>query len=83
MDVSAVWWEAAGITELAVVTACETSVSLWRHEDTGQWGTVYTWHFTEVRERPWLLGGKGERPPTAWPVAFAVAVRSRECPERS
>ncbi|XP_062999735.1 partner and localizer of BRCA2 isoform X2 [Elgaria multicarinata webbii] len=48
VDVSTVWWKAADFTELCVVTACETSVSLWRHLDPGHWGIVYTWHFTKV-----------------------------------
>ncbi|KAL7979034.1 hypothetical protein Chor_015058 [Crotalus horridus] len=47
VDMSAVWWEAADCAELCVVTAEETSISLWRPLDLGQWGTVHTWHFTK------------------------------------
>ncbi|XP_061456177.1 partner and localizer of BRCA2 isoform X2 [Rhineura floridana] len=48
VDVGTVWWEAAGFTELCIVTASEASVSLWRHLEPGHWGAVYTWHFTKV-----------------------------------
>lgn len=48
VDMSAVWWEAADFAELCVVTAEETSVSLWRPLHLGQWGTVHTWHFAKV-----------------------------------
>ncbi|XP_063171181.1 partner and localizer of BRCA2 [Candoia aspera] len=47
VDVRAVWWEAADLAEMCVVTAEETSVSLWRPLDLGQWGMVHTWHFTK------------------------------------
>ncbi|XP_007433957.2 partner and localizer of BRCA2 isoform X1 [Python bivittatus] len=47
VDVSAVWWEAADFADLCIVTAEETSVSLWRPLDLGQWGTVHTWRFTK------------------------------------
>ncbi|XP_054849547.1 partner and localizer of BRCA2 [Eublepharis macularius] len=48
VDVSAVWWGAADFTELCIVTACETSVALWRHLDSGCWEKVHTWSFAEV-----------------------------------
>ncbi|XP_032086933.1 LOW QUALITY PROTEIN: partner and localizer of BRCA2 [Thamnophis elegans] len=48
VDMSAVWWEAADFAELCIVTAEETSISLWRPLDLGQWGMVHTWHFTKL-----------------------------------
>ncbi|XP_034987115.1 partner and localizer of BRCA2 [Zootoca vivipara] len=48
VDMGTVWWEAADFTALCVVTACEASVSLWRHLESGHWGSVHTWHFTKV-----------------------------------
>ncbi|XP_053220223.1 partner and localizer of BRCA2 isoform X2 [Podarcis raffonei] len=48
VDVGTVWWEAADFTALCVVTACEASISLWRHLESGHWGCVHTWHFTKV-----------------------------------
>ncbi|XP_019505474.1 PREDICTED: partner and localizer of BRCA2 [Hipposideros armiger] len=48
VDVSALWWEIAGLKEPCVVTACEYAVSLWRPLDTRQWEEVHSWHFTEV-----------------------------------
>ncbi|XP_055994893.1 partner and localizer of BRCA2 [Sorex fumeus] len=48
VDVSALWWEIAGLKEPCIITACEYVVSLWRPLDTMQWEKVYSWHFTEV-----------------------------------
>uniref|UniRef100_A0A8D0FTX9 Partner and localizer of BRCA2 n=1 Tax=Strix occidentalis caurina TaxID=311401 RepID=A0A8D0FTX9_STROC len=48
VDVSAVWWEAAGCRELCVVTASESSVSLWKPLPAARWGRVYTWLFGEI-----------------------------------
>ncbi|NXF64251.1 PALB2 protein, partial [Ciccaba nigrolineata] len=48
VDVSAVWWEAAGCRELCVVTASESSVSLWKPLPAACWGRVYTWLFGEI-----------------------------------
>nr|KAF6294871.1 partner and localizer of BRCA2 [Pipistrellus kuhlii] len=48
VDVSAVWWEIAGVKEPCIITACEYAVSLWKPLDTGQWGKLYSWHFAEV-----------------------------------
>ncbi|XP_074178954.1 partner and localizer of BRCA2 isoform X2 [Rhinolophus sinicus] len=48
VDVSALWWEIAGLQEPCIVTACEYAVSLWRPLDTWQWEEMYSWHFTEV-----------------------------------
>ncbi|XP_054570155.1 partner and localizer of BRCA2 isoform X1 [Eptesicus fuscus] len=48
VDVSAVWWEIAGVKEPCIVTACEYAVSLWKLLDTGQWEKMYSWHFAEV-----------------------------------
>ncbi|XP_069726039.1 partner and localizer of BRCA2 [Phaenicophaeus curvirostris] len=48
VDVSAVWWETAGSPELCVVTACESSVSLWKPLASNGWGKVYTWQFGEI-----------------------------------
>ncbi|NWS75040.1 PALB2 protein, partial [Crotophaga sulcirostris] len=48
VDVSAVWWEAAGSRELCVVTACESSVSLWKPLASDHWGKVYTWQLGEI-----------------------------------
>ncbi|NXF43699.1 PALB2 protein, partial [Oceanites oceanicus] len=48
VDVSAVWWEAAGSRELCVVTACESSVSLWKPLASDRWGKVYTWQLGEI-----------------------------------
>uniref|UniRef100_A0A8C8AAB1 Partner and localizer of BRCA2 n=1 Tax=Otus sunia TaxID=257818 RepID=A0A8C8AAB1_9STRI len=48
VDVSAVWWEAAGCRELCVVTASESSVSLWKPLPAARWGRVYTWPFGEI-----------------------------------
>ncbi|XP_042654822.1 partner and localizer of BRCA2 [Tyto alba] len=48
VDVSAVWWEAAGCRELCVVTACESSVSLWKPLASDRWGKVYTWQLGEI-----------------------------------
>ncbi|XP_040445227.1 partner and localizer of BRCA2 [Falco naumanni] len=48
VDVSTVWWEAAGCRELCVVTACESSVSLWKPLASDRWGKVYTWQLREI-----------------------------------
>ncbi|NXD66915.1 PALB2 protein, partial [Eolophus roseicapillus] len=48
VDVSTMWWEAAGCRELCVVTACESSVSLWKPLEPDHWGKVYTWQFREI-----------------------------------
>ncbi|NWV42481.1 PALB2 protein, partial [Grantiella picta] len=48
VDVSTVWWEAAGCRELRVVTASESTVSLWEPVTPDCWGKVYTWHLGEV-----------------------------------
>uniref|UniRef100_A0A8D0H181 Partner and localizer of BRCA2 n=1 Tax=Sphenodon punctatus TaxID=8508 RepID=A0A8D0H181_SPHPU len=48
VDMGTVWWEAGGCVDLCIVTACETSVSLWKSLDSGQWGTVCTWHLAEI-----------------------------------
>ncbi|XP_063199497.1 partner and localizer of BRCA2 isoform X2 [Chroicocephalus ridibundus] len=48
VDVSTVWWEAAGWRELCVVTACESSVSLWKPLASDHWGKVYTWQVGEI-----------------------------------
>ncbi|NXQ15168.1 PALB2 protein, partial [Peucedramus taeniatus] len=48
VDVSVVWWAAAGCRELRVATASESSVSLWEPRAPGCWGKVYTWHLTEI-----------------------------------
>ncbi|MEJ1273876.1 partner and localizer of BRCA2 [Cricetulus griseus] len=48
VDVSAVWWERAGVKEPCIITACEDVVSLWKPLDTLQWEKVHTWQFTEV-----------------------------------
>ncbi|NWW17920.1 PALB2 protein, partial [Falcunculus frontatus] len=48
VDVSTVWWEAAGCRELRVVTASESAVSLWEPLAPACWGKVYTWHLGEM-----------------------------------
>ncbi|NXT91059.1 PALB2 protein, partial [Anhinga rufa] len=48
VDVSTMWWEAAGSRELCVVTACESSVSLWKALASDRWGKVYTWQLGEI-----------------------------------
>ncbi|KAM9292181.1 partner and localizer of BRCA2 [Morus bassanus] len=48
VDVSAMWWEAAGSRELCVVTACESSVSIWKPLASNCWGKVYTWQLGEI-----------------------------------
>ncbi|NWX48868.1 PALB2 protein, partial [Steatornis caripensis] len=48
VDVSTMWWEAAGSRELCVVTASESSVSLWKPLASDRWGRVYTWQLGEV-----------------------------------
>ncbi|NXX54238.1 PALB2 protein, partial [Scopus umbretta] len=48
VDVSTMWWEAAGSRELCVVTACESSVSLWKPLASDRWGKVYTWQLGEI-----------------------------------
>ncbi|XP_009581242.1 PREDICTED: partner and localizer of BRCA2, partial [Fulmarus glacialis] len=48
VDVSTVWWEEAGSRELCVVTACESSVSLWKPLASDRWGKVYTWQLGEI-----------------------------------
>ncbi|NXY66399.1 PALB2 protein, partial [Callaeas wilsoni] len=48
VDVSTVWWEAAGCRELRVVTASESALSLWEPLAPDCWGKVYTWHLREI-----------------------------------
>ncbi|NXN05525.1 PALB2 protein, partial [Sylvia borin] len=48
VDVSTVWWAAAGRRELRVVTASESSVSLWEPLAPDCWGKVHTWHLREI-----------------------------------
>ncbi|KFP23485.1 Partner and localizer of BRCA2, partial [Colius striatus] len=48
VDVSTVWWDGAGCRELCVVTAAESSVSLWKPLVPDRWGKVYTWQLGEI-----------------------------------
>ncbi|NWQ96823.1 PALB2 protein, partial [Burhinus bistriatus] len=48
VDVSTMWWETVGGRELCVVTACESSVSLWKPLASDRWGKVYTWQVGEI-----------------------------------
>ncbi|NXG06487.1 PALB2 protein, partial [Sakesphorus luctuosus] len=48
VDVSTVWWEAAGCRELCVVTASESSVSLWEPLAPNHWRKIYTWQLGEI-----------------------------------
>ncbi|KFQ66980.1 Partner and localizer of BRCA2, partial [Phaethon lepturus] len=48
VDVSTMWWDAAGSRELCVVTACESSISLWKPLASDCWGKVYTWQLREI-----------------------------------
>ncbi|GAB0196428.1 partner and localizer of BRCA2 [Grus japonensis] len=48
VDVSTMWWEAAGSRELCVVTASESSVSLWKPLASDCWGKLYTWQLGEI-----------------------------------
>ncbi|XP_065541016.1 partner and localizer of BRCA2 isoform X1 [Lathamus discolor] len=48
VDVSTMWWEAAGCREQCVVTACESSVSLWKPLGPDHWEKVYTWQLGEI-----------------------------------
>ncbi|KAJ7305879.1 hypothetical protein JRQ81_010245 [Phrynocephalus forsythii] len=49
VDVGTLWWEVAGSTELCLVTATETTVTLWRHLDLpGCWEAACTWHVAKV-----------------------------------
>ncbi|XP_030140658.4 partner and localizer of BRCA2 isoform X1 [Taeniopygia guttata] len=48
VDVSAVWWAAAGGRELRVVTASESAVSLWEPRAPCCWARVHTWRLPEI-----------------------------------
>ncbi|NXM73340.1 PALB2 protein, partial [Serilophus lunatus] len=48
VDVSTVWWEADGCRELRVVTASESSVSLWQPLAHNHWAKTYTWQLAEI-----------------------------------
>ncbi|XP_033921618.1 partner and localizer of BRCA2 [Melopsittacus undulatus] len=48
VDVSTMWWEAAGCRELCVVTASESSVSLWKPLGPDHWEKVYTWQLGQI-----------------------------------
>ncbi|XP_071426978.1 partner and localizer of BRCA2 isoform X2 [Pithys albifrons albifrons] len=48
VDVGTVWWEAAGCRELCVVTASESSVSLWEPLVPNHWRKIYTWQLEEI-----------------------------------
>ncbi|XP_058536634.1 partner and localizer of BRCA2 isoform X1 [Ochotona princeps] len=48
VDVSAMWWERAGVKESCIITACEYVVALWKPLDAKRWKKNYTWHFTEI-----------------------------------
>ncbi|KAM6299284.1 partner and localizer of BRCA2 [Aegotheles albertisi] len=48
VDVSTVWWEAAGSRELCVVTACESSVCLWKPLAPDRWGKLYAWQLGDI-----------------------------------
>ncbi|XP_074867380.1 partner and localizer of BRCA2 isoform X2 [Carettochelys insculpta] len=48
VDMSTVWWESDSCMELCVITACETTVSLWTPLASRQWRKMYTWHITEI-----------------------------------
>ncbi|NWU94452.1 PALB2 protein, partial [Upupa epops] len=48
VDVSTVWWEAAGSRELCVVTACESSVTLWKPLVPDRWEKVQIWQLGEI-----------------------------------
>ncbi|NXC98641.1 PALB2 protein, partial [Certhia familiaris] len=48
VDVSTVWWAAGDRRELRVVTASESTVSLWEPLSPHCWGRVHTWHLREI-----------------------------------
>ncbi|NWW39806.1 PALB2 protein, partial [Panurus biarmicus] len=48
VDVGAVWWAAGGCRQLCVVTASESSVSLWEPLAPDCWGKLHTWHLREI-----------------------------------
>ncbi|XP_040829132.1 partner and localizer of BRCA2 isoform X2 [Ochotona curzoniae] len=48
VDVSAMWWERAGVKESCIITACEYVVALWKPLDAKRWKKNYTWHFKEI-----------------------------------
>ncbi|RLV91769.1 hypothetical protein DV515_00014016 [Chloebia gouldiae] len=48
VDVSAVWWAAAGGRELRVATASESAVSLWEPRAPCCWARLHTWHLGEI-----------------------------------
>ncbi|NXO39022.1 PALB2 protein, partial [Locustella ochotensis] len=48
VDVSTVWWAAAGRRELRVVTASESAVSLWEPLAPDRWRKLHTWHLAEI-----------------------------------
>ncbi|NXP47255.1 PALB2 protein, partial [Heliornis fulica] len=48
VDVSTMWWEATGSRELCVVTACESSVSIWKPLASDCWAKIYTWELAEI-----------------------------------
>ncbi|KFU93340.1 Partner and localizer of BRCA2, partial [Chaetura pelagica] len=48
VDVSTMWWGAAGSRELCVVTACESSVSLWKPLASDHWEKLHTWQLGEI-----------------------------------
>ncbi|NXG55502.1 PALB2 protein, partial [Hemiprocne comata] len=48
VDVSTMWWGAAGSRELCVVTASESSVSLWKPLASDRWGKLHTWQLREI-----------------------------------
>ncbi|NXU77693.1 PALB2 protein, partial [Oreotrochilus melanogaster] len=48
VDVSTMWWEAAGSRELCVVLASESSVSLWKPLESNHWEKLHTWQLGEI-----------------------------------
>ncbi|XP_075421769.1 partner and localizer of BRCA2 isoform X2 [Ascaphus truei] len=48
VDLCSAWWEFSDSTDLCIVAASESSVSLWRPRAAGHWEAVHTWNFIEV-----------------------------------
>ncbi|MEE6527312.1 hypothetical protein FKM82_028610, partial [Ascaphus truei] len=48
VDLCSAWWEFSDSTDLCIVAASESSVSLWRPRAAGHWEVVHTWNFIEV-----------------------------------
>ncbi|XP_030068636.1 partner and localizer of BRCA2 isoform X2 [Microcaecilia unicolor] len=50
VDVNSVWWKStdSSVRELHIVTACESSISVWKPEEPARWKLIHTWSSSKM-----------------------------------